>query len=133
MNTQRYILSVVAVFAFMFAYEFVVHGHLMMPIYNEFQQLWRPEEAMRELFPWSLGIGLALAVAISWLYTRHYEGRGIQEGVRFGLYVGVIMGLVQMGTYVYLPISLELALTWFAGYVIEGLGAGIILSLTYKA
>lgn len=133
MNTQRFIISVIAVFAFMFAYEFVVHGHLMMPMYREFQQLWRPDEAMKELMPWSLGIGLALAASISWLFTRHYEGKGLEEGARFGLYVGLIMGLVQAGAYMYLPISLNLALAWFVLYVIEGIGAGVVLSLTYKA
>jgi heme/copper-type cytochrome/quinol oxidase subunit 3 len=133
MNNQRFIISVIAVFAFMFAYEFVVHGHLMMPMYMESQQLWRPDETMKELFPWSLGIGLALAAAITYLFTRHYEGKGTQEGVRFGLYIGLIMGLVQAGTYIYLPISLNLAIAWFVLYVIEGIGAGIVLSLTYKS
>ena len=133
MNNQRFILSVIAVFAFMFAYEFIVHGQLMMPMYMETQQLWRPEESMKELMPWSLGICLALAAAITWLFTRHYEGKGMEEGVRFGLYVGLIMGLVQAGAYVYLPISLNLAIAWLVVYVIEGIGAGVILSLTYKA
>jgi hypothetical protein len=133
MNTQRFILSVVAVFAFMFAYEFVVHQHLMMPMYNETQQLWRPQESMKELMPVCLGIGLALAAAITWLFTRHYEGSGVQEGVRFGLYVGLIMGLVQASAYMYLPISLNLAIAWLAIYVVEGIGAGVVLSLVYKA
>jgi hypothetical protein len=133
MNTQRFILSVAAVFVFMFAYEYVVHGHLMMSVYRETQQLWRPDQSMKELMPWSIGIGLALAAAITWLFTRHYEGKGMEEGVRFGLYVGLIMGLVQAGAYIYLPISLNLAIAWLVIYVIEGIGAGIVLSLTYKA
>jgi len=133
MNNQRFIISTVAVFAFLVAYSMAVHGHLMMPFYLEFQQLWRPQESMDQMHVWGLAADLALAAAIAWLYTRHYEGKGLQEGVRFGLYVGVIMGLMQFMTYIYMPISLNLALAWFAVYVVQGLGAGIILSLVYKA
>lgn len=133
MNTQRFIISTVAVFAFMVVYEMVAHGHLMMPLYQEFQHLWRTEEAMQQYIAWSIGIALAMSAVITWLYTRHYEGKGLHEGLRFGLYVGLIMGLMQASAYVYLPISLELAFAWFAVCLIEGIGAGIVLSLTYKA
>jgi hypothetical protein len=133
MNTQRFIISVIAVFIFTFVYGFIVHGHLMMPMYLQTQGVWRSMAEMSTLMPWSIGTGIALAAAISFLFTRHYEGRGLHEGLRFGLYVGLIMGLVQFGAYTYLPIPLNLALAWLVVYTIEGIGIGLVLSLTYKA
>ncbi len=133
-NVPRFVLSVVAVFIFMFAYEFVVHGHLMMPLYNETPQLWRPEAEMQaNLFPWGILSGVGLALVVTWLFTRHYENKGLHEGVRFGLWLGLLMGVMQFGAYNYLPISLNLALAWFAVMLVEGIGMGVVLSLTYRA
>lgn len=133
MNTQRFIISVIAVFAFMFAYEFVVHGQLMMPIYNETPQLWRTPEEMQALMPWSIITGLALSAIIAWIFVQHYENKGHQEGLRFGLWVGLLLGVMQFGAYNYLPISMNLALAWLAILVVEGLGIGLVLSATYRA
>ncbi len=132
MNQQRFVISVAAVFIFFFAYEFVVHGHLMMPLYTA-TPIWRPDDAMREMMSWSIGFALALSFAITWLFTRHYENKGLHEGARFGFYIGLIMALVQVKAFVYLPIPLNLALAWFAIWVLEGVGAGIVLSAVYRA
>lgn len=132
MNTQRFIISVIAVFAFMFAYEYVVHGQLLMPLYNETPSLWRPMDAMMNFMPWMIVTSLALAAVITYLFTRHYEAKGYGEGARFGLYIGLILGLMQFGAYYYLPISLNMALAWFVAYVIEGVGVGLVLSAVYR-
>lgn len=131
-NTKNFVISVIAVFIFMFAYDWLVHSQLLMPLYMETPNLWRPDAEMQALFPWSIGIDLAKAALIAYLFTQHYEARGMGEGVRFGLYIGALLGLMQLAAYTYLPVSLNLGLAWFFVYLLQGLGAGLILSLTYR-
>ncbi|MDP3920404.1 MAG: hypothetical protein Q8R76_06330 [Candidatus Omnitrophota bacterium] len=75
---------------------------------------------------------LLFAVMISLIFTLHYEGKGFGEGVRYGLYAGWLVGSIQLGSYCYMPIPLALTLAWVAAEVIKGLGAGVILALTYR-
>ena len=62
----------------------------------------------------------------------NYEDKGLGEGLRFGIPMGILLGLLQAGMYPYLPISVELAFAWFLGGLIQGIGIGLVLAYTYK-
>lgn len=132
MNTKRYVLSAVAAYVFMFAFDFVWHGLLLSDQYKATQALWRPEADMGSFFPVAMAVGLALAFLIAFVFTRNYENRGLSEGARFGLYLGVFLGLTAFGIYPYLAMPLGLAAMWFVGGMIKGVGAGMVLALVYR-
>ena len=98
MNTKRFMLAFVATFLFVFLFEGLWHGVLMMPLYEATEEVWRPRAESSMAF---LTLGqLLYALLFNYILTRNYEARGIGKGLRFGL--------------------------------LKGLGAGVILSLTYK-
>lgn len=130
MNKQRYVISVFVVFIFVFAFEFLVHGFLLKDLYNQTAQLWRPEEEMKMLFMFMSQLGISAVIA--YIFTLHYEGKGIGEGIRFGLYIGLLLGSINIGAYSYMPISMMLMLSWVLAALLLGLGSGVILSLIYK-
>ena len=78
MNLKRYALSSAFVFLFVFVFEFLFHGGLLKGIYQETAHLWRPEGEHKMLF--ILMSQLGFAVMVSFIFTLHYEGKGI--GVR---------------------------------------------------
>jgi len=130
MNKKRYVISVFVVFIFVFAYEFLVHGFLLKDLYDQTAQLWRPEEEykMPVMFLSQFGFSAVLA----YIFTLHYEGKGIGEGIRFGLYIGMLLGAINIGTYSYMPIPMVLMLGWVLAALLLGLGSGVVLSLVYK-
>jgi MFS family permease len=134
MNVKRYVMAALAAFVFLQAFEFLWHGLLLHDLYYEpTKQLWRPESEMGAFFPVAVAVGLLFAAVVAFIFTRHYENRGPGEGLRFGLYIGLLIGLVMFGFYPYLPIPLGLAVLWFVGGVIEGVGMGLVLALVYRA
>jgi hypothetical protein len=131
-NIPRFLLSVIAGFAFIFAYDFIVHGQLLMPTYLETPQLWRTPEDMQAHFGWMAMTQVLLALITAFIFTRNFEGKGIGEGLRFGGMIGFLLGVSMAGSYAWMPISMNLALSWLASGVVMGLGLGVIYSFTYR-
>jgi hypothetical protein len=112
-------------------FDWVYHGVLLMPLYVQTAFLWRPMAEIQAMMPWNTVQQLLLAAVLSFLFSRHYEGKGLREGVRFGLYVGALMGVLHLGAYAYLPMPLSLALLWTLGGVLQGIWVGVILAFVY--
>ena len=132
MNCKRFALSTIAGFIFAFAFEFLFHGKLLKPIYESTAHLWRTETEMQGYCGIAMGGLFLLVTALGYIFTRHYEGKGIGEGIRFGLMFGILLGVAQFSMYAYMPIPMTLALAWFGGALVEMVGVGIIFSLIYK-
>jgi hypothetical protein len=132
MNTKRYALAAVAVFAFIFLFEWVWHGILLKDMYQKTMSVWRPEADMMHFFPLGILIKAAIALILTFIFTRHYEGGGLSEGLRFGTYIGLLLAVMNAGWYPYLPVPAMLAALWAAGGLIMGLGVGAVASLVYK-
>jgi hypothetical protein len=131
-NIPRFLLSTLIGFAFIFGSDFVIHQKLLMDMYIETKELWRPHETMQEFFPYMLAAQLLFAAIPAYIYTRNHEGKGIMEGVRFGIPLGLLFAVTMAASYVWLPISATLAGSWGAAGFVQGLGLGIIYSITYK-
>jgi len=101
-----------------------------MDYYTEFAHLWRAEgeEKMEVLF---LSQFLFTSFVV-FLYTRHHEGKGPGEGLRFGLYIGLIMAAIALGAYAFMPIGLSMTFSWMLSSCVECLGIGLIASVLYK-
>jgi hypothetical protein len=65
------------------------------------------------------------------IYVKGYEGKGIPEGVRFGLFVGVMMSMpMAYDTYAAMPIPYAVALQWFCYGVSQYIILGILVAAT---
>ena len=132
MNKQRFNLCVLAGFIFIFAYEAVFHGMLLKPLYEQTANLWRSPEEMQNFMAIIIAVQLSITAVLAYIFTRNYEGKGIGEGIRFGLMIGLFSGIAQFGMYSYMPITMNLAISWFGGAIVEMIGLGIIFALIYK-
>lgn len=132
MNTNRFLVSSVLVFAFVFVYEWLFHGRFLHDLYVQTAHLWRAPAEMQEFFPLTIAMGVVFALFITYFFSRNYEGGGLDEGIRFGVLIGIFMGLMVFSWYAYSPIPLKLAIYWLVGTFIEGVGIGAVLGLSYK-
>ena len=129
-NIPRFLLSVLGGFAFIFGFDFLVHGNLLAGTYEQTSHLWRMPEDI--IMPWMIGTQILTAMIAAFIFTRNFEGKGIGEGVRFGLMLGAFMAVMMSSSYAWMPIPLTLALSWAGAGLGTGLGLGIIFSLIYK-
>ena len=69
----------------------------------------------------------------TFFFVKGYENKGIMEGVRFGIYMGIFAALViSYQNYVVLPIPYSLAFQWFAYGFIQSIILGIVAALIYS-
>ncbi len=132
MNIKRYLTTVIALFIFIFAYETLIHGLLLLSLYSQTPNIWRPFAQMQTYVPFNVGIMLFLALWITFIFTRFFPTGGLKNGIRFGFYIGMLSGIQAAGAYYYLPISSSLAVAWFIFGVIESVLGGALIGFIYR-
>ncbi len=131
-NTKSFILAFVAVYAFIFVSEWVIHGYLLKSIYQETASLWRPEEQMKSMCIWMFIGYFFMAKFFTFIFARGCETSGAGEGFRYGTLMG---GLLISGCFMWyaiLPISQALMWYWIAATLFEAIGSGVIVGAIYK-
>jgi len=120
-----------AVFVVLEVTNFVFNGLILGPTYQSLQNLWRPDMMS---FMWIYHVIMLIgAFFFSFIFSKGYERKGIAEGVRYGLYIGIWLSIgMAYGTYAMIQIPYSLALQWFIYGVIQYLVAGIVLALVFK-
>jgi len=135
MNTKRWLLASIAVLVVIAVLEFIIHGVLLHPVYQQTAAVWRAPADIQRLM-WIFWVGYAVfAPFFTFIYVKGYEkGRpGLGQGFRFGLYLGAMLSVLNgFGWYVLLPIPLALAFYWFAAILVEFIAAGVTVGLVYR-
>ena len=127
---KKLMLGAGAVFVATLLLDFVIHGVLMGSQYEATKDLWRPD--MMDLTWISWVISLIVAVCLSWTFAKGYTGKGIIEGVRFGVIVGLMLSVgMAYGTYMSFAIPYTMALQWFLYGIVKYILLGIVLALVY--
>ena len=106
---KKFWTGFVVVFVAMEIMMFLIHGVILSSAYQATQSLWRPD--MMSLM-WIYHI-LAIigAFFLTFVFSKGYEGKGIAEGVRYGLYIGIWMASgMAYGSYDQGDISVALFL-----------------------
>ena len=132
MNIKRFFTAAIALFAFIFVYESLIHGHLLLSLYSQTPNAWRDFADIKSLVPYNIGIMLLLAFWITFIFTRFFNTGGWKNGVKFGFYLGVLSGIQAAGAYYYLPITFTLTIAWFIFGVIESTLGGLLIGMIYK-
>jgi hypothetical protein len=131
MNVKRYILASILVFAAYVALNFVIHGLVLGSVYMEMQGVWR-QDMMGYMW-----ITYATAFVFSFLFVlvfhKGYEGRGILEGVRFGILIGLLLNVLGMfNQFAVYPLPFGLIIQWFIYGVIQVAICGIVAAAVYR-
>lgn len=132
MNKKRLLISIIAVFAFIFVSDFIIHGNLLKGIYQETASLWRPEAEMGTYMPYMLFAQLLMATFLCVIFTYGQENKGVMEGVRYGLMIGALGASCSFVWYAVAPIPQTLLWAWVVAGMTQSVISGVIVSLTYK-
>ncbi|VAW13682.1 hypothetical protein MNBD_BACTEROID01-559 [hydrothermal vent metagenome] len=131
MNIKKFVYACIAVFVTFQVLDFIIHGVILRPTYESLKDIWRPDMMSKM---WIMYItSLVLSLLFVYIFTKGYEGKGIAEGIRYGIIIGLLMNTVGMfSQYVVYPIPLSLAIQWFVFGIIEFLICGIVVALVYR-
>ena len=131
MNIKRFFIASIVVFIMIQAIDWLVHGVLMAKWYQDIKGLWRPE--MMD-YMWVMVLGsLFYSFMFVFIFTKGYEERGVVEGARFGLFIGLLMYVSGIfGQYAMYPIPFGMAMIWLAYGTIEMVIAGMITAAIYR-
>jgi len=134
MNYGRLALAAIAAWVVDAVYGFVVYGTVLSSEFGRYPGVYRPNEVGPSNLPVIfVGILLAMFVA-SYVYAKGYEGgSGIQEGMRFGVLMGLlVLGYSGIVNYAILNIGRRLAGSVAIAGLVEWTIAGIVIGAVYK-
>jgi hypothetical protein len=134
MNFPRVALAAVAAWVLYLGVSFVVHGVLLKDTYMQYAGVMRPEAQANAILPIGFGFALVGFFAFAYAYAKGYEGgSGIQEGLRFGVLVGILLcAFGSIWDYMMWPISAGLLTAWLVDFIVEFAIYGMVVGLIYR-
>lgn len=128
---RRFWIGFVAVFITLQVLDGIVNFFILDSMYRTIAHLMRPEGEMKL---WILPVtGLFFSFLFTFIFSKGFEGKGLLEGTRYGLYIGLMVALpMAYGAYAMMPIPYSLALQWFIYGTLEFMIAGIVLALIFR-
>ena len=128
---KRFFTAVVLAFVFVTGFEFVEHQLWLKSTYASTPNLWRADTDIKM---WAIMLGhilyAFLGVAI---YSKGHQGKGMGEGVRFGILFGAIAIPCNLVAYAVQPMPESLVVCWSIASIVEGIGIGLIASNRYSS
>ena len=129
---KRYLLSVVLVFVLWSVLDFVIHGVILSSAYQATAQLWRPFAEMK-LALLRLTTLIIAAVFVG-IYTLLVNPKSVKTGTIYGLLMGLLSGVsMGLGSYSFMPITIQIAVVWSLGSIIQMTLAGICVGAILKS
>lgn len=131
MNGKRFILASIVVFVVYEITNWIVRSLILSGVYQRLQSLWRPD-MMDKM--WIMYVtAFIFSFLFVYIFTKGYEGKGVAEGFRYGLYIGLLMNIVGMfNQYAVYPVPLSLTIQWFIYGMIQYIIIGIFAALIYR-
>lgn len=133
MDSRRYLHAFITVFIYFNLFAILFNSIFVAPFYDGSTDLWRPLSHIEHLLmPWLFISTAGATHMFITIFSFGYQGKGVQEGMRYGLYMGTFMGFALFSAYPILALSLELVAMWFAGALVATIGAGALLGGIYE-
>lgn len=123
-------LGFIVVLVLMEVASFVVDFLILGPTYESLKSLWRPD---MQSHLWIYHVIMVVgAFFFTFIFSKGYEGKGVAEGIRYGLYIGIWLSVgMAYGTYAMIAIPYSLALQWFIYGVITYVIYGVALAMVF--
>ena len=127
MNFKKFFGASILVFITLQITNFLGHSLWLGQTYQSLTNVWRPDIA-EKMWIYTV-IGLLTSPLFVYIFNKGYEGKGIIEGFRFGLIIGLFIALpAAFYEYAMYSIPLSLAVKWFFLYMAQYILFGFIVA-----
>jgi len=131
MNWKRFFVASAVTYVVVQAMELVINNVLMKSANESLMSLWRPNMMSRIWVMYAVGVLVALL--FTYIFVKGREGKGIAEGVRYGIIIWLFVSVpMSVSMWVLLPIPYIIILRWMLYGLLEMLIAGILVAVIYK-
>lgn len=131
MNWSKFWITFIVIYVVSGILNYLIHSVLLMNTYMAISNLWRPD--MDRLMWVQFVTPLFFCFFFVYIFARGYEGRGIMEGVRYGLIMWGFLSIPQtFGQYMVYPLPYSLVWKWLLADLVVLPVLGILLALIYK-
>lgn len=132
MNWKRLSLAAVLVFVALIVTELIIHLVILKGCYEPLREtgIFGSTERMNSYMWVKILIGGVFAFMFVFIFARGHEGRGLMEGVRYGIYITLFFNFV-MAYLQFVLYGIPYSLVW--SWIISGLAQNIIFGLIAAA
>ncbi len=126
---KQILIGWIAIYVLLSVLDMIVHGVILSEAYAAMPNVWR-SDMMEKM--WMIWVVRAITTFfIAFIFAKGYEGKGWMEGLRYGVYIGLLMATpYAYGSYASYPIPYAVAVQWFiyafVGYVLAGITLALI-------
>lgn len=131
MNIKRFVISFISVTICFQLMDFLIVNVILKETFQSLQHIWRPD---MNKYLWIMPVvSIIFAIIFTYIYIQWNKNKGILEGLRYGILMGILVNLVGIvNQFVIYPIPFSLALQLFLLGLIEFSIVGMLLSVVYK-
>ena len=122
---KKQILSVVVITVLWKIFDYIFHCKLLHTEYMNTDSLWRSMEDVNQIY--TLISSFLLALVFTVIYQRLIVNKSQETGLQTGLWVGILVGLGMASSYLWMPISIKMALVWFIASIVQYGVAGAVV------
>lgn len=131
MNWKRFLMASLTVFVVIQAMRYIVDTVLLDKDYESLQTFWRENTVSRIWLAYVMA--LLASLLFTYIFIKGREGKGIQEGIRYGIIIWLFAFVPIYHTlWVFVPIPYSLVFRWTLFGLFQTLVAGIIVAAVYK-
>jgi hypothetical protein len=135
MNWKRLSSAAVLVFVALIVTELIIHLVVLKGCYEPLQEtgVFGPEGRISTYMWVKILIGAVFAYMFVFIFARGYEGRGLMEGVRYGIYITLFFNFVMAYLqFVLYGIPYSLVWSWIISGLVQNIIFGLIAAAVYK-
>jgi hypothetical protein len=134
MNFSRVMLAAFFAWTAYLGISYLVHHVLLRDSYALYASIMRSQTEQMRIQPIGFGFALLGFFVFSYAYAKGYEGgNGRQEGLRFGVIVGILIcAFSTVYEYVMWPISKNLLIASLIDNIVQFAIYGMIVGIVYR-
>lgn len=133
MNNKTFWIGFVVVYVLWLALGFFISEAMLADAHAGMIGVFRPENEMNDMI-WKMFVSSAVMIFMfCYIFTRGYEGKGVMEGVRYGVLIAFLMASpMVIEQHVIYPIPENVATMWLVGIFVSFTIVGAVFAAIYK-
>ncbi|MCR4416444.1 MAG: hypothetical protein NUV92_01675 [Ignavibacteria bacterium] len=135
MFSKKFWLTFILVFVTLEVSGYIIYSLIMGSTFQDpdVSKAFRPEGEMMSKMWIVYLMDLVWSFFFTFFFVKGYENRGIMEGIRFGIYIGLFFSMVvSYQSYVFYPLPYKVVLQMFLWGFVQSILCGIVAALVYK-
>ncbi len=130
MNWKRFLWASLAILVVRKGLDYLIDTFILMRD-EKVKSLLRPDVLSTVWLMFA--VGALVAFMFTYIFVKGREGKGIQEGVRFGIIIWLFVTVpTGLGAWMLFPIPMALVVRWVLNGLLLNLISGILAAAIYK-